>query len=74
MKKILILANKYPNPVEKTTNMFIQQLAWAFADMNYDCEVVCPLPINLNKKYKKLKGEYIEKTENNNTVRVYHPK
>lgn len=74
MKKILILANKYPNILEPTTNMFIQQLAWAFADMNYNCQVVCPLPINLNRKYNSIAYVCDEETENGNRVKVYHPK
>ena len=74
MKKILILANKYPNIIEPTTNMFIQQLAWAFADMGYECQVVCPLPINLNIHYKKVQYECYEKTENGNKVKIFHPR
>lgn len=74
MKKILILANKYPNILEPTTNMFIQQLAWAFSDMNYDCQVICPLPINLNRKYNLIPYECNEETENGNKVKIYHPK
>ena len=73
-KSILILANKYPNPIEPTTNMFIQQLAWQFADMGYECSVVCPMPVNFNYQYAQLAYESTEKTENTHTVKVYRPK
>ena len=73
-KKILILANKYPNSIEPTTNMFIQQLAWQFADMGYDCSVTCPMPVNFNIKYFSLPFEEAEQTENGNAVKIYRPK
>ena len=74
LRKICILANKYPNNVEPTTNMFIQQLAWQFADMGYECFVICPMPTNFDKRYKKLKEVSEEKTENGNMIKVYRPK
>lgn len=73
-KSIMILANKYPNPIETTTNMFIQQLAWEFADMGYECYVICPMPINLNLRYVNMAFKSSEQTENGNTVTVYRPK
>ena len=73
-KKILILANKYPNIVEPTTNVFIQQLVWQFADMGYECLVACPMPINFNIKYFNIPFEETELTENGNLVKVYRPK
>ena len=73
-KTILILANKYPNIVEPTTNVFIQQLVWQFADMGYECLVACPMPINFNIKYFNIPFEETELTENGNLVKVYRPK
>lgn len=73
-KKILVLANKYPNDVEPTTNMFIQQLAWEFADQGFECEVVCPMPVNFNMRYLRVCDEKQEITENGNRVKVYYPK
>ena len=73
-KTILILANKYPNIVEPTTNVFIQQLVWQFADMGYECLVACPMPINFNIKYFNIPFEESELTENGNLVKVYRPK
>ena len=53
-KKIVIVANKYPNVLEPNVCVFIQQLVWSFADMGYDCNVVVPLPINLNREYRNI--------------------
>ena len=64
MKSILILANKYPNPLEPNTCVFIQQLVWTFADLGYKCSVVAPLPINLNKNYISFPDERKEVNEN----------
>ena len=73
-KKMLILANKYPNITDPTTNMFIQQLAWEFADMGYDCNVVCPMPVNFNLKYFTLPFCEDEKTEKGTLIKIYRPK
>lgn len=74
MIDILILANKYPNPVEPNVCVFIQQLVWQFADMGYSCKVISPLAVNLNLKYKDINEISCEKTENENEVIVYRPK
>lgn len=71
---IMILANKYPNILEPTTNMFIQQLAWQFADMGLDVSVVCPLPVNINFKYKDIPFIEEENSDSGKTIKVYHPK
>ena len=73
-KRIVILANKYPNAYEPTTNMFIQQLAWQFADMGYESIVICPMPINFNPNFAKLPYKDEDNTENNNKVIVFRPK
>ena len=73
-KSIMVLANKYPNILEPTTNMFIQQLAWQFADMGLECIVVCPLPVNMNIKYKNIPFLEEETSDNDMTIKVYHPK
>ena len=74
MKKIYLLANKYPTELEPNACVFIQQLAWTFNDLGYRCEVINPLPINLNPKNIMINSKIIEKTDNNNEVVVYHPK
>ncbi len=73
-KTICILADKYPNPVEPTTNMFIQQLAWEFADISNNVIVICPMPINFNKAYKKLEEVSFETTENGEKITIFRPK
>ena len=73
MKTIVVVANKYPNVIEPNVCVFIQQLVWSFADMGYDCNVVVPLPINLNKEYRKIPYYVEEKTEKGTAVKVFHP-
>lgn len=72
MKKIMILANKYPNEVEPNVCVFIQQLVWSFADLGYQCVVVAPAPID--SAYWRLPKIEEEITENGNVVKIYHPK
>lgn len=72
-KKIVIVANKYPNVLEPNVCVFIQQLVWSFADMCYDCNVVVPLPINLNREYRNIPYCVVENTERGTAVKVYHP-
>lgn len=74
MKEILILANKYPNPIEPNICVFIQQLVWEFADLGYSCSVIAPLAVNLNLKYKEIEEVSYEKTENSKKIVVYRPK
>ncbi len=74
MKKMYVLVNKYPNIIEPNVCVFIQQLIWSFADMGYDCRVICPMPINLNFKYIKFPFYRKEKNENGKTISIYHPK
>lgn len=74
IKQICIITNKYPNSIEGNVLVFVQQLAWSFADSGIICKVVCPMPINLNPKYLKLPYKVAEKTENGFSVMVYRPK
>ncbi len=74
MKKIYVLVNKYPNTIEPNVCVFIQQLIWEFADMGYDCRVICPMPINFSFKYIKFPFYRKEKNENGKTINIYHPK
>lgn len=64
MRNICIVVNKYPNQYEPYMLVFLQQLAWKFADNNKKVSVICPLPINLNKNYLKIPYHTIEKTSN----------
>ena len=74
IKRIYILANKYPNKIEPNVCVFIQQLVWSFADMGYDCRVICPMPVNFNLKYLKFSKFRYEKNENGKSIKIYHPK
>lgn len=73
MKQLVILANKYPNEFDPNINVFTQQTAWTFADLGYECVVVCPSAINLNKTNRKLPLETVETTERGNSVRIVRP-
>ena len=48
MRRILFVANKYPNSVDPNGLVFLQQLIWEMADNGVECTVICPLAINLN--------------------------
>ncbi|MBQ7115692.1 MAG: glycosyltransferase [Clostridia bacterium] len=74
MKSIVILANKYPNPFDPTVNVFTQQTAWTFAELGIRTIVICPMPVNGNKKYKELPFIETETSENGFSVDVYRPK
>lgn len=73
MKQLVILANKYPNEFDPNINVFTQQTAWTFADLGFDCVVVCPSAVNLNKTNRKLSLETVETTEQGSRVRVVRP-
>lgn len=73
MKQLVILANKYPNEFDPNINVFTQQTAWTFADLGYECVVVCPSAVNLNKTNRKLPLETVEMTEQGNNVRIVRP-
>jgi teichuronic acid biosynthesis glycosyltransferase TuaC len=74
MKSILIITNKYPNPVEPNVCVFVQQLVWSIADMGYACSVVVPMPINLNKYYRNFPEECYEITDKGTKVKLFYPK
>lgn len=74
MKTILIVANKYPNKVDHNINIFTQQTAWTFAELGFNCIVICPMPVNFNIKYIQFPYKEIEQTENGSYVTVYRPK
>lgn len=74
MKSIVVIVNKYPNRVEPNVCVFIQQLVWSFADLGYDCGVICPMPVNFNKEYLKFPRCRIEKNENGKKIKIFHPK
>lgn len=46
MENICFVVNKYPNEFEPYMLVFLQQLAWEFADMGKKVTVICPLPVN----------------------------
>lgn len=73
MNPIVILANKYPNEFDSNINVFTQQTAWTFADLGYECIVLCPSPINLNRTNRFLSKEAVELTEGGNSVKILRP-
>lgn len=74
MKKIIIITNKYPNPVENNVLVFVQQLVWAMADEGVHCTVICPMPVNISPKYLKFPYKKTEVTENGSVIDIYLPK
>lgn len=74
MNSICFVVNKYPNEYEPYMLVFLQQLAWEFADIGKTVTVICPLSINLNKKYKQIPYHTVEYTSKKNKVDVFWPK
>lgn len=70
---ICFLTNKYPNFVEPNAIVFYQQLINAIAKQGVKCSVICPVPINLNKNYKKLPQKLVEEY-GDFKVEVYYPR
>ena len=54
--------------------VFLQQLAWSIADMGKKVSVICPVPVNINREYRKFPEHTVEKTDRGNTLDVYFPK
>ena len=73
-KRMFVLVNKYPNIIEPNACVFIQSLIWELSDMGLNCNIICPLPVNLNLNYLKFPKKKLEKTENGNYVRIFYPK
>ena len=74
MKSIMIITNKYPNITDPNVCVFVQQLVWTMADLGYQCMVVVPLPINLNKAFVNFPEKKEEITENGSKIIIYYPK
>lgn len=74
MVSICIIANKYPNNIEPTALVFVQQLVWSLADLGISCKVICPLAVNIKPEYFKVPDKIIEITEQGNRVEVFFPK
>lgn len=74
MNKICIITGRYPTEVDPTALTFVQQLAWAMADQGKDISVICPLPVNINKKFNNIPDVSCEYTYLKNKVCLYFPK
>ncbi len=66
---ICFITNKYPNEVDKNTLVFLKQLVDEISNQGIKCSVICPVPTNLNRDYKKLP---IKDTASN--VTIYYPR
>ncbi len=71
--KISFITNKYPNKVEPNAIVFLKELVTEMADQGILCQVICPVPINLNKSYLKLPKKIIEPTRKSQ-VEVIFPR
>lgn len=74
MTSIVVIVNKYPNIIDPNVCVFIQQLIWSFADLGYECSVICPMPINFSAKYINFPKNRFEQNENGKEIKIYHPK
>jgi len=74
VKSICIITSRYPTKVDKTALIFVQQLAWAIADMGIKVNIICPLPININAKFMMVPEKTYEKTSKGTIVNLHFPK
>ena len=73
MKKICIIAHRYPDLNNPTVHVFVKKLAWAMADIGKDVVVISPVSVSLKKKKCDIPSSYIETTGKGSVVRVYRP-
>lgn len=74
MKSICVVCASYPNSVNPASQVFVQQLVWAFADMGIKCTVICPVPVNQYPALLKLPGKTEDITPMGNSIDLYFPK
>lgn len=74
MKSICILCSGYPSKVFPHNQVFVQQFAWALADMGIACTVICPAAVNLHPLLLQLPDAVTETTDKGAQVKVYFPK
>lgn len=74
MKHICFVVNKYPNRYEPYMLIFLQQLAWKFADKGIKISIICPLPVNLKPQYINLPLYQTEITNKGSKLNIYFPK
>ncbi len=74
MNHICIITSRYPTAVDPTALTFVQQLAWSIADNGKKVSVICPLPVNLNRKFSKIPTFTSETTHAGNNLNLYFPK
>ena len=74
MKKALFIG-QYPNTLDPYLRSFFQALIYAVADSGIECTVIAPVSItHYKRKISKICYYTTEKTNNGNTIKVYHPK
>lgn len=74
MKKVIILANKYPSENDPNVNVFTQQVAWSLLDAGVSIIVICPNPVNYNKDNVLLPYYSLEQNESDKKLEIYRPK
>lgn len=74
MKSICVLSSLYPNRQAPASQVFVQQLVWALADLGVECTVICPVAVNLHPRLMKLPAKLTEVTDTGRLVTVHFPK
>jgi teichuronic acid biosynthesis glycosyltransferase TuaC len=74
MKSICVLSSLYPNRLAPVSQVFVQQLVWALADLGVECTVICPVAVNLHPRLLRLPAKLTEVTDSGRLVTVYFPK
>ena len=70
MKKVIILANKYPSENDPNVNVFTQQVAWSLLDAGVSIIVICPNPVNYNKDNVLLPYYSLEQNESDKKLEL----
>jgi teichuronic acid biosynthesis glycosyltransferase TuaC len=74
MKRITVLCSLYPNSINASGQVFIQQFVWSLADMGIKCVVICPVAINQYPELRTLPESTLEKSPNGFDIQVFFPK
>lgn len=74
MRHICFVVNQYPNPLTPDRLVFVQQLAWAMADLGKKVTIICPLPVNITPAFLRFPYHKTETTSLGNELDVYMPK
>lgn len=69
--KIIVLTNGYPSKISPSRLIFLQRFVNELVDKGHQCVVISPVPVPKERNYTF--NAEIQKTKQNNEVKVYFP-